>query len=200
MGEQSWQSWLKGLAKELALNLGGIWLALIPFAFFAVLAIAGNNYGWWATSEGNAPRYVKTEFEAKVKTSGETVFTSVEAGSEELTEELEEKLMGKTFLSPDAAEYAATEAIDRPETLPWTWIYHQIGTRPAYAHAVKICTHNRDGVVSRNTGAGRHVTWFIKHDNGRHFTRTDHQILTQYGYQTYATYRYDVSRSYCGCW
>ena len=77
-------------------------------------------------------------------------------------------------------------------------ISEQVGTKPAFAHAAKVCTH-RDGVVSNQTTYSRHVTNFRFHDNGRHYTKTVHQNLLQSGWTTVDTYYSDVPRSYCSC-
>ena len=165
-------------------TLGPLYGLAICISFFSVLSLTGIHYGWLPTSDAAPSRYVSTEFDLTVRESGETVFTSVENVSEGLADEL----LSSTYPSPEAAEHAASPG--SPDSF---WM------RSANAHAVKVCTHSTTGVVSNQTGGGRHVTWFRFHDNGRHYTRTDHQVLTQNGYQTTDTFRYDVSRAYCNC-
>ena len=77
-------------------------------------------------------------------------------------------------------------------------ISEQVAVKPAFAHAAAVCTHS-DGVVTNKTTYSRHVTNFVKHENGRHITRTAHQNLMYYGWETVDTYRSSVSRGYCGC-
>ena len=168
------------------LTLRGLrhYLTLVIFCAAFALAGIGVQSGLFPTSDYSQKSiYEPSEFMLEVEANGETIFTGVEGGSRILTEEIWEEVKGRVYPSPEAA----VEAVEGP--LPGN---------PALAHAVNICTHS-DGKVSNETGGGRHITKFRFHDNGRHFTRTDHQTLTQNGYITYDTFYYDVSRSYCGC-
>ncbi len=70
--------------------------------------------------------------------------------------------------------------------------------KAASAHATSVCTHS-DGVVTNDTGFSRHLTSFRKHENGRHYTVTRHQNLTNSGWVTVGTYRHSETRNFCGC-
>lgn len=81
--------------------------------------------------------------------------------------------------------------------LPWWWPYLQL-SKPAYAHAVNVCTTSKSGKVSLQTGGGRHITKHRYDSGGFRYTRTDHQVLTQFGgYQTYDVFRYRIDKRYC---
>jgi hypothetical protein len=155
----------------------GLLGAFVMVGSMSLFAIQGNLI---PTSEGNGSWKPRTQFEIRVAEGGDSIYTAMSHVSEEVREEV----AGVVYDSPEEATDATS---------------HSLAGNPAMAHAVKICTHNRNGVVSQQTGGGRHVTWFVKHQNGAHFTTTVHQILTTNGYQTVARYDYAVARSYCGC-
>src|SRR5215207_10321137 len=92
---------------------------------------------------------------------------------------------GNPYPTPEDAEYAATGNTVEEEGI-------------TIQHALAICTHG-DGVTSLLTGGGRHLTNFRKHENGRHYTTTFHQVLTNSGWVTYNRFRYSVTRRFCGC-
>jgi hypothetical protein len=155
----------------------GILGALVMVGSMSLFAIQGNLI---PTSEGNGSWKPRTQFEIKVAEGGDSIYTAMSHVSEEVREEVR----GVVYDSPEEALHATS---------------NPLAGNPAFAHAVKVCTHNRNGVVSLNTGGGRHVTWFQGHWNSAHHTRTVHQVLTQNGYQTVATYDWAVARSQCGC-
>ena len=164
-------------------TLGPLYGLVICISFFSVLSLTGIHYGWLPTSEQPPQPHHPSTFVLTVGDTGETVFESVENVSEGLADEL----LSSTYPSPEAAEHAASPG--SPDSL---WM------RSAHAHAVKVCTHS-DGVVSNQTGSGRHLTNFVKHENGRHYTKTFHQVLTYSGWVTTDVFNYSVTRSYCGC-
>ena len=172
--------------------LGNLLTTAAIFGTMAVLCLCVammNMHGWFEFSgQTSKSLYTESEFMLKVKDDGRTIYKSAEG----VSENLKENLLSTTYPNPHAAEAAATELPSGP------WWDDYLGMRAAHAHAVNICTHS-DGKVSNETGGGRHITRFRFHDNGRHFTRTDHQSQTQYGYQTYDSFFYDVSRNYCNC-
>src|SRR5215213_4578288 len=100
-------------------------------------------------------------------------------------EKREELKAGNPYPTAEAAEFAATG-----NTLSEDGITAQ--------HAYAICTHS-DNVISLQTGGGHHRTNFRKHDNGRHYTTTFHEVFTQSGWVAYDRFRYSVTRRYCGC-
>lgn len=154
----------------------GILIFCVEVAMITMLSIQG---GFIPTSSGNATHQEHSEFALKVAANGETVYTA----AENVSRATRKVIVQEVYPSPEAA----VEAVEGP--LPGN---------PALAHAVSVCTHS-DGKVSNQTGGGRHLTWFVKHENGRHYTKTAHQVLTINGYQTTDVYAYDVSRTYCGC-
>lgn len=90
----------------------------------------------------------------------------------------------------DAGAVLIREAIDETDGF--------FSVEAASAHAAAVCTHS-DGVVTGLTGAGRHLTSFRYHKNGRHYTITRHQILQPWGWVTVNTYRHSETRNFCGC-
>lgn len=170
------------LLKDYGKTIIGLVLAWMTFALLIGMCAIGQRYEVWETSKGSQ-EHEYSEFALTVSGTGETVFETVE----NVAPALKDELLGTTYPSPTAAEHAASPG--SPDSF---WM------RSANAHAVKICTHS-SGVVSRQTGGGRHLTSFLRHENNRHYTRTYHQVLTQYGYQTTDSFNYSVSRSYCGC-
>ena len=161
---------------------------LLAFWICFVLALCvafAMGAGWFDFSAGNegglsgGHTEAASRFELKVASDGRTIYTE----AENVGLEIRRAIMGKVYPSPEAA-VAATS----PE-LPGN---------PAYAHAVNLCYHGT-GKVSNSTGNSRHLTWFVKHENNRHYTKTAHQVLSNYVWVTTDVYAYDVSRSYCGC-
>lgn len=100
-------------------------------------------------------------------------------------EKREELQAGNPYPTADALEFAATG--NTPDENEIT-----------IQHAVAICTHS-DNVISLQTGGGHHRTNFRKHDNGRHYTTTFHEVFTNSGWVAYDRFRYSVTRKYCGC-
>lgn len=152
---------------------------IIVFCAVLTMSYIAIQSGALSTSSGNSTHQGHSEFALKVAADGETVYTSAKGISQMLYEEI----MEEVYPTPEAAVAATSPAL---------------AGNPAFAHAVNLCTHS-DGKVSNQTGGGRHLTWFVKHENNRHYTKTAHQVLTINGYQTTELYAYDVSRSYCGC-
>lgn len=99
--------------------------------------------------------------------------------------EKQQELLGTTYPTADAAEFAATgDVIDSDEI--------------TVQHAVGICTHF-DNVISFGSGQRRHLTNFLRHEDGRHYTQTKHQRNTLFGWRTTDKFNYSVRRSFCGC-
>ena len=90
----------------------------------------------------------------------------------------------------DAGAVLVREAIDQTDDF--------FSVKAAAAHAAAVCTHS-SGVVTGDTGAGRHLTSFVGHRNGRHYTVTRHQILQRSGWVTVDRYRHSETRRFCGC-
>lgn len=166
-----------------------IWASLIlGTAFLVNVSLIGIQSGVIPTSSGNSERHEHSEFALKVAATGETVYTDVPEGA----------LKGTAAISANLARELLSTTYPDPETATEAASDEELSGNVAFAHAVNVCTHS-DGKVSHQTGGGRHLTWFRFHDNGRHYTRTAHQVLTSNGYQTTDTFSYDVSRNYCGC-
>lgn len=176
--------------KDLLVNLWHLTLAgAATVVIFLCVAMANQSVFNDAFSEQQSRSlYQESEFVLRVSESGETVYESVEGVSEELREEL----LSTVYPSPEAAEAAATEAV----ALPWWWPYLQL-SKPAYAHAVNVCTTSKKGKVSHQTGGGRHITKHRYDTGGYRYTRTDHQALTINGYQTYDVFKYRIDLDFC---
>ena len=175
-------------ARGVALQVG-IWAGLvIACAFVVNLSLLGIQSGFFQSSpvadNSTQQGHIDAQFALDVAQNGETVYTAVESGAYVVTEELRDELLGTTYPSPELATTAATG--------------EEVSGNAAYAHAVNICTHDRGGKASRNTGASRHLTRFTGHYNRRHHTKTIHQLM-QAGYPVTGTFRYSVRRGYCGC-
>lgn len=149
------------------------------FLIFAMMCLIAIQAGWLGPKDESF-YHGRSQFEISVGKGGDSVYTGLAAVSEEVREEVE----GVVYESPEAATDATS---------------HSLAGNVALAHAARVCTHSKSGVVSNNTGGGRHLTWFQGHWSGAHHTRTVHQTLTQSGWVTYATYDYAVARSYCNC-
>lgn len=152
---------------------------LLTFVMVILMGLTANQAGWFGPPSDAATQHGNSIFMIRVAADGQSTFEGMEAVSEELREEIKDTV----YPSPEAA----TEAVVGP-----------FAGNVAEAHAVRICTHDRHGVVTRFTGAGRHLTWFRGHWNKRHHTRTDHQVYSP-GPQTVDTFYYSVSRKYCHC-
>lgn len=156
-------------------------LAILIFCVeVAMIVMLAEQGGFIPTSSDNATHQEHSEFALKVAANGETVYTA----AENVSKATRKVIMQEVYPSPEAATEATSPAL---------------AGNVAWAHAVNVCTHS-DGKVSNRTGGGRHLTWFRFHENGRHYTKTAHQVLTLNGYQTTDVYAYDVSRDYCSCW
>lgn len=100
---------------------------------------------------------------------------------------LREELLNTLYPNPEAAEEAATGRTLAEEG------------EIVVQHAVAICTHF-DNVISFGGGSRRHVTDFLRHEDGRHYTITRHQkYVSGAGWLTTDRFRYSARRSYCGC-
>jgi hypothetical protein len=171
---------------------------VIGLVILAMALLANKQFG---TPAEESFRHGLSHLEITVAKSGDSTYTFLSNVSEEVREEVK----GVVYPSPEAAEDATTSSLQeaaQPRTRVPGWLasgMEYFGIKPAEAHAVKICTHSKNGVASNFTGVGRHVTWFRGHWGGAHHTRTVHQVLSNGYWTTYATYDYAVARSYCGC-
>ena len=150
------------------------------------LCVAIANQRWFEFSDQtSASLYVESEFVLRVEEDGRTVYEAADG----VSENLKENLLSTVYPSPELAEDAGTEPVARG----WWWPY--LEARPAEAHANNVCTTRTK--VSLQTGGGRHITKHRYDRNGYRYTRTDHQALTQSGYQTYDVFQYRVDKRYC---
>jgi hypothetical protein len=176
MNESLWRGRLISLAW---------WLGLSGTLLMLVLMTAmAQSAGWLGPPADIGTKHTgNTTFMMKVGHAGETVFT----GFVDVGEEVREEVAGKVYPSPEEA----VEAVEKVPTV------QALGGNPASAHAVSWCTHSRSGVVSDLYAGSRHLTWFRKHYNGRHYQTTVHQVYS-FGWVTTATYKYNYSIRYCG--
>jgi len=172
--------------------LQDLWAILKVLAFLLVCVVvicatvAMMNRHWFEFSEQTSESlYTESEFVLVVKDNGETVYKAANG----ISDALKDTLLSTKYRSPEAAEAAATEV----PRAGWWWPY--LETREAEAHANNVCTTRTK--VSLQTGGGRHITKHRGDWNGKRHTRTDHQTLTQNGYQTYDTFFYSVNKRYC---
>ncbi len=171
--------------QDLKTNLWHLAIALVAVVVL-FLTVAMANQRWFEFSgQTSASLYRDSEFVLTVKANGETLYEAADGVSDALKEEL----LTTVYPSPEAAEAAATE---EPKAA-WWWPYLQ--SRRAEAHANNVCTTRTK--VSLQTGGGRHITKWRYDRNGYRYTRTDHQTLTQSGYQTYDKFFYRANKRYC---
>jgi hypothetical protein len=163
-----------------------LWWAgiLVGFLTLAAMCATAQQAGWLGSPANVGTKHTgNTTFMLKVGDYGETVFT----GFVDVGEEVREEVAGRVFDSPE-------EAVEAVEKMPTKTA---LGGNPASAHAVSWCTHSRSGVVSELYAGSRHLTWFRKHYNGRHYQTTVHQVYS-FGWVTTAVYKYNYSIAYCG--
>jgi hypothetical protein len=161
------------------------WVGISGTLLMLVLMSATAQQAGWlgAPADIGTKRTGNTTFMMKVGDYGDTVFT----GFVDVGEEVREEVAGQVFSSPE-------EAIEAVESGHRETVFTG---NTAQAHAVSWCTHNRYGVVSDQYAGSRHLTWFRKHYNGRHYQTTVHQVYS-FGWVTTATYKYNYSIAYCG--
>ena len=168
------------MSKDLKHALTNLGQMALVFAIVSVLLMCGllaNQAGWFGQAEETS-RHGNSVFMLEVAANGKSVYTGAEAVSEELREEI----MDRVYPTPDAA----IEAVVGP--LPG---------HPASAHAVLLCTGSKVGVVSHQTGYSRHLTWRRYATANYIYTTTAHQLLLQSGWTTQDTFRAKINRRYC---
>jgi hypothetical protein len=117
------------------------------------------------------------EFSLKVEETGRTIYT----GTENVSKELREEIMGTVYETPEAALDAAHDPLPG---------------NPAYAHAVLKCTQ-RDGVVSEDTGGGYHLTYHRYDRNGYRFTKTYHMVRSHPAPVATDVFYAKIDKRYC---
>ena len=161
-------------------------LVFLTFIVLALCVAFANMSGWFEFSEQDEIPHRPSEFVLEVNQNGETVYRAAEGVSDVLKEEL----LSTTYPNPESAMHAATGA----GMGPWWGVY--LGMRSAGAHAVKKCT-TQDGVVSEQTGSGRHLTYHRFDRDGYRYTKTYHQVLTQSGWVTTDVFYAKIDKGYC---
>ena len=195
------REWATGHPQHYLQDFAWSMLLLYAILVFGLCALFGVMDGTFPTSEVEPRPTANSTFMIEVAANGQSVFSAAENVSEAVRQEI----FGISYPSPEAAEEAASAALSaEAEPIKWPgWLEKSLGwfgITPAAAHAVNKCTTRPKtrAKVSHQTGYGRHLSWRRKPDSDRYrYTRTDHQVLSNWVWVSTATYLYRVNLKYC---